>query len=127
MKRFVAYLLAGGAAATLNWSSRFVFSIWFSYTLSIIFAFFVGLASGFILMRWLVFDGAGKPAVPQVRMYVLVNAFALLQTLVVSLVAAKWVIPALGYSENPEGPAHLMGVLVPVVTSFLGHKYLTFK
>jgi putative flippase GtrA len=127
MKRFVAYILAGGAAATLNWSSRFLFSIWFSYAVSIVLAFFVGLSSGFILMRWLVFDGAGKPAVPQAGMYVLVNAFALIQTLAVSLILAKWVIPAVGYSANPEGPAHLVGVVVPAVTSYFGHKYLTFK
>jgi putative flippase GtrA len=60
-------------------------------------------------------------------MYVLVNAFALIQTLAVSLILAKWVIPAVGYSANPEGPAHLVGVVVPAVTSYFGHKYLTFK
>ncbi len=111
----------------LNWSSRFLFSIWFSYAVSIVMAFFVGLVSGFILMRWMVFEGAGKPAVPQARMYVLVNAFALLQTLAVSMILAKWVIPEVGYSDNPEGPAHLIGVIVPVATSYFGHKYFTFK
>ena len=50
MKRFVAYLLAGGTAAALNWSSRFLFSIWLSYAASIVCAFFVGLVCGFVLM-----------------------------------------------------------------------------
>jgi putative flippase GtrA len=127
MQRFVAYLLAGGTAAALNWSSRFLFSIWLSYAASIVCAFFVGLVCGFVLMRWLVFDGAGKPAMPQAGMYVVVNALALMQTLVVSLTLAKWVIPRIGYSANPEGPAHLMGVMVPAVTSYFGHKFFTFR
>jgi putative flippase GtrA len=127
MKRFAAYLLAGGMAALLNWSSRFLFSIWLSYAASIVCAFFVGLVSGFVLMRWLVFDGAGKPAMPQAGMYVAVNALALLQTLAVSLTLAKWIIPRIGYVANPEAPAHLMGVMVPAVTSYFGHKFFTFK
>jgi putative flippase GtrA len=127
MKRFIAYLLAGGVAALLNWSSRFLFSLWFNYPVSIVLAFIVGLISGFSLMRWLVFDGAGKSAATQVPYYLLVNLLALVQTLCVSLILAKWVIPAVGLSIRPEGPAHLIGVLVPVVTSYFGHKYFTFK
>ena len=127
MRRFIAYLLAGGVAALLNWSSRFLFSLWFNYPVSIVLAFIVGLISGFVLMRWLVFDGAGKSAATQVPYYLLVNLLALLQTLCVSLILAKWVIPGVGLSIRPEGPAHLIGVLVPVVTSYFGHKYFTFK
>ena len=127
MKRFIAYLLAGGVAALLNWSSRFLFSLWFNYPVSIVLAFIVGLISGFVLMRWLVFDGARKSAATQVPFYLLVNLLALVQTLCVSLILAKWVIPGVGLSIRPEGPAHLIGVLVPVVTSYFGHKYFTFK
>jgi putative flippase GtrA len=50
-----------------------------------------------------------------------------MQTLVVSLTLAKWVLPRIGYSANPEGPAHLMGVMVPAVTSYFGHKFFTFR
>ena len=127
MKRFIAYLLAADVAALLNWSSRFLFSLWFNYPVSIVLAFIVGLISGFSLMRWLVFDGARKSAATQVPFYLLVNLLALVQTLCVSLILAKWVIPGVGLSIRPEGPAHLIGVLVPVVTSYFGHKYFTFK
>jgi putative flippase GtrA len=127
MNQFIAYLLAGGGAALLNWSSRFLFSIWFSYSIAIIMAFFVGLISGFVLMRWFVFDGSGKAAVFQLPVYALVNALALVQTLGVSLLLARWIIPHLGLPMQPEGPAHLIGILVPVFTSYFGHKYFTFK
>jgi len=126
-RRFVAYLLAGGAAALLNLSSRFVFAHWFNYPVSIVLAFLVGLICGFVLMRWLVFDGAAKSAARQIPLYLLVNLLALAQTLCVSLIFARWVIPSLGLAIGPEGPAHLIGILVPVVTSYFGHKYLTFR
>jgi putative flippase GtrA len=78
-------------------------------------------------MRVFVFQGAGKPIVPQVGKYVAVNLFALVQTLVISLVLARWLLPSVGIVEHAEALAHLVGVLVPVVTSYFGHKFLTFR
>lgn len=127
MRQFVFFLLAGGVAALLNWASRFLFSIWFDFEVAVVLAFFVGLGVGFVLMRSLVFEGGERPVVTQVSRYLLVNAFALLQTLAVSVGLARWVFPALGVVAGAEGVAHLAGVLVPVATSYLGHKYLTFR
>jgi putative flippase GtrA len=59
--------------------------------------------------------------------FTLVNAFALVQTLAVSLVLARWLLPALGMREHVEGTAHLVGVIVPVFTSFVGHRSATFR
>ena len=52
---------------------------------------------------------------------------AVLQTLVVSLVLARWLLPALGVTQHAEAIAHAVGVAVPVVTSYFGHKLATFK
>jgi putative flippase GtrA len=87
----------------------------------------VGLLSGFILMRLFVFDGAGKPLAPQIGKYVVVNLFALAQTLIISVICARWLLPAMGVVQYAEALAHLVGVLVPVVTSYFGHKLLTFR
>ena len=46
----------------------------------------------------------------------IVNLLALLQTLVVSLVLARWALPAIGVREHVEAIAHLVGVAVPVFT-----------
>jgi putative flippase GtrA len=127
MKQFIAFLLTGGIAAGLNWSSRFMFSIWFNFPVSIVLGYSVGLTSAFVLMRRFVFRGASRSTRLQVPMFVLVNLLGLLQTLVVSLALAKWVFPRFSSSLNPEGSAHLIGVLVPVFTSYVGHKYFTFK
>lgn len=126
-KQFLYFILSGGVAAGLNWGSRFLFSQVAPFELALILAFFVGLSSGFILMRFFIFDGGGKPITPQAGKYIAVNVFALLQTLLISLIFARWALPAVGITDNAEGLGHLIGVLVPVVSSYFGHKYLTFR
>ena len=126
-KQFLCFILSGGVAAGLNWGSRFLFSLVAPFEVAVVLAFFVGLLSGFILMRFFVFDGGGKPIVPQAGKYIAVNLFALLQTLLLSLVLARWVLPSVGITDHAEALAHLVGVLVPVVTSYFGHKFSTFR
>jgi len=37
------------------------------------------------------------------------------------------VLPALGIHSYAEEIAHALGILAPVITSYLGHKHLTFR
>ena len=125
--QFFKYLLAGGTAAVANYTSRFVFDIWASFELAVVFAFLVGLATGFFLMRQFVFQGAGKPLLPQVTMYIIVNLFALVLTVGLSSLLARCILPALGVESYVEAIAHAFGVAVPAITSYLGHMKATFR
>ena len=126
-KQFSYFILSGGVAAGLNWGSRFLFSHLFPFEVAVILAFVVGLCAGFILMRLFVFEGRSAPIVPQAGKYVTVNLFALSQTLLVSSVFARFILPEIGITSNAEAVGHLVGVLVPVVTSYFAHKYHTFR
>ncbi len=127
MSQFILFLLGGGIAAGLNWASRFVFSLWMPFSFAVVAAFFVGLVAGFLIMRVFVFDGEKKPVAPQALIYVVINLFALAQTLLISLAMVKWVLPAAGLSTHAEAIGHLTGVLAPVATSYFGHKFFTFR
>ena len=116
-KQFWRFLAAGGVAAAANFGSRFLFSLWVRYEWAIVFAYLVGMIVAFLLMRCFVFDAGGRPPARQAAIFVAVNLFALLQTLLVSIALARWVSEAI---------AHLVGVMVPVVTSYFGHRLLTF-
>lgn len=125
--QFVRFLFAGGIAAAANFGSRFVFSQWLHYSVAIVLAYLVGMTVAFVLMRRHVFAaGQGKLA-PQVVKFVAVNLLAVLQTLLISLVLARWLLPAWGVQTHNEAIAHLVGVVVPVFTSYFGHRLLTFK
>jgi len=127
MNQFIRFLLSGGLAAILNWGSRFFFSLWMPFELAIVAAFFVGLLSAFIMMRLYVFSAKEKPIMPQASKFAFINMLALAQTLVISVILARWALPALGIDEHAKALAHLVGVLVPVGTSYYGHKFLTFR
>lgn len=127
MQQFLLFLLCGGLAAALNWGSRFIFSIWLPFELAVVAAFIVGLLSGFLLMRWFVFIGGGQSLVSQAGKYLLVNIFALFQTLLISTLFARLLLPEIGVVKNIEALAHLVGVLTPVLTSYIGHKRWSFR
>lgn len=127
MNEITKFLFVGGISALLNWSSRFLFSIWFSYEVSVVLAFFVGLTTGFSLMRMLVFKNSTKPLVNQAGYFLAVNMFALVLTWTISVYLAKSFFPMIGLTKGAEGVAHLIGIVAPIITSYFGHKYLTFR
>lgn len=126
--QFIRFLFAGGIAAAANYGSRFLFGHWLSYGVSIVLAYLVGMTVAFVLMRQHVFTQSKAPVASQAAKFVAVNMLAVLQTLLISLLLARWVLPAMGVAgEHAEAVAHLVGVAVPVVTSYFGHRMLTFK
>lgn len=126
-RQFIAFLLVGGGAACLNFLSRIFFSHWLNYATAIILAYIVGMLTAFIFNRLLVFRGASNPMHEQVMWFTIINILALAQTLAVSFAAARFFFPAIGMKWRPELLAHGLGVAVPVVTSYIGHKRFSFR
>ena len=124
--QFARFVLAGGLAALANVLARYTFNLALPYVPSIVLAYLVGMATAFALNRRFVFEGAARPLHGQVLWFAAVNVAALLQTLAVSLLLSRWLLPKLGWSFHPETIAHMAGVAVPVFTSYLGHRHLTF-
>lgn len=125
--QFLRFLVAGGIAAGANFGSRFVFSIFFNYGIAVVLAYLIGMLVAFLLMRGHVFNASQGSLAPQVAKFAAVNLLAVLQTLAISLLLARWLLPSMGIVDHAEALAHLVGVLVPVVTSYFGHKLLTFR
>lgn len=126
-REFLLFLIAGGISAGVNYGSRFIFNVWVSYPTAIVLAYLVGMTVAFVLMRQYVFAGRGKALGPQAVTFTIVNLLAVLQTLVVSLLLARWALPEFGVVKHAEAIAHLVGVSVPIATSYFGHRMATFK
>ena len=130
--RFNRFLLAGGLAALLNFGSRFFFNIFVDFSTAVVLAFFTGLTTGFVLNKLYVFTSSGNSVVQEIGWFVMVNLFALVQTWALSVYLAQ-LLPDYLPIEGPKGQelaeaiAHGAGVLLPVFTSYIGHKYLTFR
>ncbi len=125
--QFGRFLVAGGIAAAANFGSRFLFSRWMSFEWAVLCAFVVGLSVGLTLMRTYVFAATGKSLPRQVSWFVGVNLLAVAQTFFISVALAKWVLPALGVRTYAEAIGHLVGILTPVITSYFGHRLITFR
>ncbi|UPG96656.1 GtrA family protein [Luteibacter aegosomatissinici] len=125
--QFALFVLVGGTAAVVNFGSRILFSMWTSYSLAILLAYLLGMATAFCLNRLFVFRETTIALHHQMAWFVVVNLFAALQTLAISLLLVRWLLPMVGWSWQPELCAHAVGVIVPVLTSYIGHKKFSFR
>jgi putative flippase GtrA len=130
--RFIRFLLAGGLAALINFGSRFFYNIFVDFSTAVVLAFITGLTTGYLLNKMYVFTSSGNTVVQEVGWFVLINLLALAQTWGLSVylvqVLPDYVSTASSAREGlVEAVAHGAGVLLPVFTSYIGHKYLTFR
>lgn len=126
-RQFVAFLLTGGVAGIVNFGSRILYSRVVDFSSAILLAFLTGLVTAFVLARTFVFVDSRQSLGRSGMLFVLVNLVALLQTWTISLGLAHYLFPSLGVSRFAEEMAHAVGIAVPVVTSYLGHKYWSFR
>jgi putative flippase GtrA len=123
---FLRFVFVGGFAALVNFLSRIAFSVFLSYPVAIVLAYLVGMATAYLLNRKFVFGAGRRGYAREIYYFALVNVLAVLQTLAVSLILARLVLPWLGVRAYPDEIAHFVGVCVPVFSSYLGHRYWTF-
>lgn len=125
-RQFVRFLAAGGTAALANFGSRFLISEFMAFEYAVVLAFFVGLGTGYVLSRTFVFAPSQHAVHVEMTYYLFVNLLALLQTWLLSVYLARILTPQLGQAWA-QSIAHLAGIMLPVITSYFGHRYLTFK
>ena len=126
-RRFLKFLVVGGVAATVNFGSRIVFSHWMAYVPSIIVAYVLGMITAFVLNRLFVFSSAINNLHSQAWWFTVVNLAAVAQTVLISVLLADHLFPYISLIKNRELIAHGIGVVVPVITSYVGHKHLSFR
>lgn len=125
--QFALFLITGGTAATINFLSRILFNQWLNYSSAIILAYIVGMITAFILARLFVFKQSNQNWHRSALLFALVNVAAVAQTWVISMVLAYYVLPNAGITNFVPELAHAAGVVFPVFTSYLGHKYWSFR
>jgi putative flippase GtrA len=125
-KRFVLFVLAGGTAALVNILSRIALNWVMPYEVAIIVAYLCGMTTAYLLNRYFVFAASGRGVASEYTRFALVNLAAVAQVWIVSVGLARLVFPAIGFTWHAETVAHVIGVAIPVFTSYLGHKHFSF-
>lgn len=125
--QFLGFVFTGGLAAAVNFGSRILYNQWVDFSVAIIFAYLTGMITAFLLARSFIFTESRQSVQRSVLFFVLVNAFAVLQTWLISMLLAYYLLPELGINRFVPEIAHAVGVAVPVFSSYLGHKRWTFR
>jgi len=126
-KQFLIFLLTGGTAAAVNFSSRILYSQRFDFSLAIILAYMTGMVTAFFLFKLFVFKQSQQSNHRSTVFFILVNLVGILQTWGVSIAMAHYLLPYLGITLYQSEIAHAAGIAVPVFTSYIGHKRWSFK
>ncbi len=125
--RFVRFLMTGGFAAFVNIAARWALNPLLGYEVAVAVAYLFGMTTAFILARTMVFDQGEKHAGEQYVRFALVNALAFAQVWLVSVGLARLIFPAIGFTWHAELIAHIIGVMSPIPTSYIGHKKFSFR
>ncbi len=125
--QFIRFLAAGSFAAAVNFGSRFLYSFFWSFEIAVLLAFVTGLTTGYLLSRFFVFDRSRHSPAREMLLFFAVNMVALAQTWLVSVYLADFLISANVGDDIAYALAHFVGICCPLVTSYFGHKYLTFR
>ena len=119
--------MTGTAAAAVNFGSRIVFNFWVEFSTAVILAYLVGMVTAFILAKTFVFTDSTQATHKSAIFFTLVNLVAIIQTWGISIGLLYFGLPYLGITSFEKELAHAIGVAVPVFTSYLGHKHLSFR
>jgi putative flippase GtrA len=125
-RQFLGFLLTGGLAALVNFGSRILYNQWVDFSSAVVLAYLTGMVTAFILARSFVFTQSGQSVQRSAMFFVMVNGVGVLQTWAISM-ALYYLLPIAGVTRWVPEIAHAVGVVVPVFTSYLGHKRFSFK
>lgn len=125
-RRFVLFVLAGGAAALVNILSRILLNLVMPYEVAIVVAYTCGMTTAYVLNKLFVFASSGRGITGEYLRFALVNLAAVAQVWIVSVGLARMFFPAVGFAWHADTVAHVVGVTLPVFTSYLGHKHFSF-
>lgn len=126
-REFLLFIITGGLAALVNFGSRILLNDWLGFSFAVVVAYMIGMITAFYLAKYFVFNRKANSDWVSATRFGIVNAVAVAQTWVVSHVLAYYVLPNLSIISFRLEIAHGIGVAFPVFSSYLGHKYWSFK
>jgi len=131
-KRIVAlpeawrFILAGSLAALVNWLVRFPLSWIMPFAGAVAVANVIGMVFGFLSYRFYVFPGSSRQLAHQLRDFIMVNLLSMSVVVLVSVVAASYMLPWIGWLWQTEAVSHALGIGAGAVTNYFGHRRFSF-
>jgi putative flippase GtrA len=125
--QFFRFLVTGGIAAAVNIGSRYVLNLFMRFEVAVAIAYLIGMTIAYVLARLFVFEASGRGIASEFRRFTIVNLSALACVWAISVGLVRFLFPAIGFTWHADDIAHVIGVLTPAATSFVGHRYYSFR
>lgn len=123
---FALFLALGGLAALTNLLARYFLNFVMPFELAVVLAYVAGMVVAFLLFGRVIFDGSEHALSRRVMRFTQVNILGAGLAWIVSVLMARFVLPAIGWNWHPLEIAHFVGVATPAFTSYFLHKHYTF-
>jgi len=127
---FLKFLLVGGSAALINFFSRFLFQVWYSYIVSVALAFILGSIISFIFNKLFTFkDNDEKTTVQLVKFTIMTIVSVFIAAFVAYLAMNLYELfkVTLIAQKGMESVAHIIAIGVTTIYNFLAMKFFSFK
>ena len=125
--QFLRFFCSALAAAAVNFFARLLIDPYLGYNKAIVVAYLAGTVFAFFLYEHEVFGKGARPLWQEIALFGFVTLAAIAQTLIVSIFLHEHVFIWIDFDWHSKEVAHFIGMGVPMFSSFLGHKYLTFS
>jgi putative flippase GtrA len=125
--QFLRFFCSALLAAAINFFARLMLDPYLGYNKAIVVSYVIGTIFAFFLYQHEVFGKGSKPLWQEIGLFLFVTFAAIAQTLIVSVLLVDHFFPFIGWYWHNKEVAHFIGMGVPMFSSFLGHKYLTFS
>ena len=124
--QFIAFIIVGVVAASVNWLSRYAMAPWVAFYLAVPLAYCIGMATAFVLNRLIVFPRSDVPVDVQARRFIVIN---------LSFVPLVWggalafviILEKLELQNYVEEIAHALSLALPMLATFLLYKFFAFR
>lgn len=126
-KQFLRFLVAGGIAACVNFIVGYSLSGRLPFYGDVVIGYLAGMITAFFLFEQKVFGEHAESRQRSAGIFVLVNLLGLLQTWLIFSWLMRWFFPLLQWHFFPEHVARAIAIITPTLTSYIGHKYFTFR
>lgn len=124
-RQFLKFMVVGLTAAILHWVARYLLNTVFSFSVSILLAYCIGMIVAFMLNRSFVFPESQVPLKLQANRFILINTSMLPVvwsfSILVDSILVELSVP------HSKSIAHGLAVLLPSGLTFLAYKFFSFK
>lgn len=127
-REVLRFLAAGTLAAGANWAAGIALMRVMPFEAAVALAYLIGMAAGFALYKLFVFPPTDRPLLARLGGFAAVNLGGLVLVWVVAVALRRWIMPEMLFGVVPGAPvAHGLAIGVSCVTSYVGHRRVTFR